>query len=210
MIRILIADDHTLVREGLKQIFVDTPDIVTCDEAGNGEEVLKKVAKRSYDIILLDISLPGRSGLDVLKQLKVVKPKLPVLMLSIHPEELYAVRAIRAGASGYLTKESASEELIKAIRKIVGGGKYITNSLAERIAVEIDAGTGKALHETLSDREYQVLCLIASGKTTGEIARMLSLSVKTISTHRDRILRKMQMSNNAQLIRYALKQNLVE
>jgi two-component system invasion response regulator UvrY len=210
MIKILIADDHTIVREGLKQIFVDTPDIVVGDEAGNGQDVLKKVEKNNYDIVLLDISLPGRSGLDVLKQLKSMRPELPVLILSIHPEEQYAVRSIRAGASGYLTKESASDELIKAIRKIFSGGKYITNSLAERIAVEINAETERALHEMLSDREYQVLCLIASGKTTRDIAKMLCLSAKTISTHRDRILRKMKMSNNAQLIRYALKHNLVD
>ena len=210
MIRILIADDHTIVREGLKQVFVETAGMTVADEASNGQEVLSKVRRNNYDIVLLDISLPGMSGLDVLKQLKSTKPKLPVLILSIHPEEQYAVRSIRAGASGYLTKDSAMDELIKAVRKIVKGGKYITDSLAQRIAVEIDVKTEKPIHESLSDREYQILCLIASGKTPTEIAKMLSLSTKTVSTHRARILRKMKMSNNAQLMRHALKHNLVD
>jgi two-component system invasion response regulator UvrY len=210
MIRILVADDHTIVREGLKQIFVDTLDMVVAGEAKNGEEVIKKVEDNDYDIVLLDISLPGRSGLDVLKQLRCLKPKLPVLILSMHPEEQYAIRSLRAGASGYLTKESASAELIDAIRKISAGRKYITRHLAEKIAFEIDVDSKKPIHESLSDREYQVLCMIASGKTVKEIAEILSLSVKTISTHRSRILNKMGMKNNAQIMRYALKHRLVE
>jgi DNA-binding NarL/FixJ family response regulator len=210
MIRILVADDHTIVREGLKQIFFDTRDMVVADEARNAQEAINKVEDDDYDIVLLDISLPGRSGLDVIKQIKLIKPELPVLVLSMHPEEQYAIRSLRAGASGYLTKESASQELIEAIRKVARGKKYITSSLAEKIAFEMEVDTSKPLHETLSDREYQVLCMIASGKTVKEIGAALSLSVKTISTHRSRILKKMKMKNNAQLIRYAIRQNLVD
>jgi DNA-binding NarL/FixJ family response regulator len=210
MIRIMIADDHTIVREGLKQILEDIPDLVVVDEAKNGEEVIAKVGMKDIDIIVLDISLPGRSGLDVLRQLKHRKPGLPVLILSMYPEEQYAVRSIRAGASGYLTKESASTELVEAIRTVARGRKYITSSLAERLAFQIEVDMDKPLHELLSDREYQVMCMIASGKTVKEIAKMLSLSVKTISTHRSRILRKMNMENNAQLTHYAIKQNLVD
>ena len=158
----------------------------------------------------MDISLPGRSGLEVLKQLKLIKPSLPVLMLSMHPEEQYAVRALRAGAAGYLTKESAPDELVGAIRKVAKGGRYITSTLAERLVYELGTNTDKHLHESLSDREYQVMCMIASGKTVKNIADILSLSVKTISTHRARILRKMNMGNNAQLIHYAIKNGLVE
>jgi two-component system invasion response regulator UvrY len=209
MIKILIADDHTLVRKGLKQLLMDTKGIERVDEAGDGKETINKVNKKDYDLVLLDISLPGRSGIDVLKQLKSHKPKLPVLILSMHPEEQYAVRSLRAGASGYLTKESAPDELIDAIRKVANGGKYITSSLAEKLAGEIGPRTEKPLHETLSDREYQVMCMIASGKTVKDIAEELNLSVKTISTHRARILRKMHMDNNAQLTHYAIKHGLV-
>lgn len=209
MIKVLVADDHTLVRKGLKQILLDTKDIESVDEARDGKETINKVGKKDYDLVLLDISLPGRSGIDVLKQLKSLKPKLPVLILSMHPEEQYAVRSLRAGASGYLTKESAPDELIHAIHKVARGGKYITSSLAERLAGEIGPSTEKPLHETLSDREYQVMCMIASGKTVKDIAEELNLSVKTISTHRARILRKMHMDNNAQLTHYAIKHNLV-
>ncbi len=209
MIRVLIADDHTLVRKGLKQLLLDTKDIERVDEARDGKETINKVSKKDYNLVLLDISLPGRSGIDVLKQLKSLKPKLPVLILSMHPEEQYAVRSLRAGASGYLTKESAPDELIDAIRKVAGGGKYITSSLAEKLAGEIGPSTEKPIHETLSDREYQVMCMIASGKTVKDISEELNLSVKTISTHRSRILRKMHMDNNAQLTHYAIKHGLV-
>lgn len=209
MIKVLIADDHTLVRKGLKQILLDTRDIERVDEARDGKETINKIGKKDYDLVLLDISLPGRSGIDVLKQLKSLKPRLPVLILSMHPEEQYAVRSLRAGASGYLTKESAPDELIDAIRKVACGGKYITSSLAERLAGEIGPSTVKPLHEALSDREYQVMCMIASGKTVKDIAEELNLSVKTISTHRARILRKMHMDNNAQLTHYAIKHSLV-
>jgi two-component system invasion response regulator UvrY len=210
MIKILIADDHTIVREGLKQILQQTSDLVVADEAGNGEEVIHKVGSRDFDLVLLDISLPGRSGLDILKQLKYIKPGLPVLVLSMHPEEQYAIRSIRAGASGYLTKESASEELIEAIRKVAQGRRYITSSLAEKMAFQMESNAQKSLHEALSDREYQVLCMIASGKTVKEIAGTLSLSVKTISTHRTRILKKMNLKNSAQLTHYAIKHGLVD
>jgi DNA-binding NarL/FixJ family response regulator len=210
MIKILIADDHTIVREGLKQILAETSDIAVSGEASNGQETLRKVRSHHYDIILLDISLPGISGLDVLKQIKCLKPELPVLMLSMYPEEQYAVRTLRAGASGYLTKETASIELIRAIREVAKGKKYITMSLAERIAVSWETKGDKPLHETLSDREYQVLCLIASGRTVKEISRLLSLSVKTVSTHRSRLLKKMDLRNNAQLTLYGIKHNLIE
>jgi two-component system invasion response regulator UvrY len=209
VIKILLADDHTLVRKGLKQILLDTKDIERVDEARDGKETISKVSRKKYDLVLLDISLPGRSGIDVLKQLKCSKPELPVLILSMHPEEQYAVRSLRAGAAGYLTKESAPDELIKAIRKVANGGKYITSSLAEKLAGEIGPETEKPLHEILSDREYQVMCMIASGKTVKDIAEDLDLSVKTISTHRARILRKMHMDNNAQLTHYAIKHGLV-
>jgi two-component system invasion response regulator UvrY len=167
------------------------------------------VNQKKYDLVLLDISLPGRSGIDVLKQLKCIKPRLPVLILSMHPEEQYAVRSLRAGAAGYLTKESAPDELLSAIKKVADGGKYITPSLAEKLAGDIGPDVEKPLHEILSDREYQVMCMIASGKTVKEVAEDLNLSVKTISTHRARILKKMRMDNNAQITHYAIKRGLV-
>jgi two-component system invasion response regulator UvrY len=208
MIKILVVDDHVIVREGLKKILLDTPDMVVADEASNGQEVTKKIWNNDYDLILLDISLPGRSGLDVLKQLKCTKPQVPILILSVHPEEQYALRSLRAGASGYLTKQSAPDELIGAIRKVAKGRKYITSSIAEKLAFELEVDSRELPHETLSDREYQVMCMIGSGKTVKEIAEALSLSVKTISTHRTHILNKMQ--NNAQLTHYAIKNALVE
>ncbi|HOD99276.1 MAG TPA: response regulator transcription factor, partial [Syntrophales bacterium] len=181
-IRILIADDHPIVRAGFKLVISDTQDMTVADEAGNGQEVLNLIRKKDYDIVLLDISMPGRNGLEVLKDLKAEKPKLPVMILSIYPEEQYAVRALRAGASGYMTKASAPNELIAAIRKISQGGKYISASLAEKLTEYLDEDANKPLHEKLSDREYQVMLLIASGKTVSDIADELCLSVKTIST----------------------------
>jgi len=210
MIKILIADDHAVVRKGLKQILAETSDIVAADEAKNGQEVLEKVRKSDYDIVMLDISMPGRSGIEILKQLKDEKPEVLVLVLSMHPEEQYAVRALRAGASGYLTKDSAPEELISALRIISQGRKYITTSLAEKLAFDLEIDTEKPLHETLSDREYEVMCKIASGKTIKEIAEELFLSIKTISTYRSRILEKMGMKNNTQLVHYALKNRLLD
>jgi DNA-binding NarL/FixJ family response regulator len=210
MLKILIADDHPVFRRGLKQIIDDTSDMTVSDEAINGWEVLSKVRASNYDVVLLDISMPGKDGLEVLAQLKHEKPQLPVLMLSMYPEEQFAVRALRAGASGYLTKESAPDELVGAIRKVSAGGKYVSSALAEELALDLQRGDKQPLHETLSDREYRVMCLIASGKTATEIARELSLSVKTISTYRHRILDKMKMKNNAELTHYTMSRRLVD
>ncbi len=209
MIKILIGDDHAIVRRGLKQIVEESHDMIV-DEARNGQEVLEKTRKNRYDILVLDISLPDRSGLDVLKQLKNTKPDLPILILSIHPEEQYAVRVLRAGASGYLSKDSAPDELAAAIRRVSQGRKYISASLAEKLAIHLDKSTEIPVHETLSDREFQVMCMIASGKTVTQIAEKLCLSVKTISTYRSRILEKMQMLNNAEITHYAIKNGLVD
>lgn len=208
-IKILIADDHPIVREGFKQVLSETSDMVVDDEASNGQEVLNLVRKNKYDVILLDISMPGRSGLEILKELRSENPKLPVLIVSIYPEEQYAVRAFRAGASGYLTKASAPNELIAAIRKVSKGGRYISSSLAEKLTYYLDVDATKAPHEALSDREYQVMLLIASGKTVTEIAEDLCLSVKTISTYRSHILEKMKMKNNAEITLYAVQNKLV-
>jgi DNA-binding NarL/FixJ family response regulator len=210
MINILIADDHAIVRKGLKQILAETSDMVVTGEASNGYEVLEKVRNGHFDVLLLDISMPGRSGLDILKELKAERPKLPVLVLSMYPEEQYAIRVLKAGASGYLTKESAPDELVVAMRKVAQGKKYVSPSLAEKLAFDLEMDTTKPLHEMLSDREYQVLCMIASGKTVGEIAENLSLSAKTISTYRARILDKMNMKNNAELTHYAIQNKLVD
>ncbi|MEN8262994.1 MAG: response regulator transcription factor [Nitrospirota bacterium] len=207
--KILIADDHTIVREGIKQILAEIPEVTVTDEARNGQEVLQNVWDNDYDIVLLDITMPGRSGLDILKQLKTDKPALKILILSMHPEEQYAIRAFKAGAFGYLTKESSPNELIEAIRKISIGKKYVSSSLAETLASHLEAKSEKPLHDSLSDREYEVMCMIASGKTVKEIAAELSLSVKTISTYRARILEKMNMKNNAQLTHYTIQNRLV-
>lgn len=208
MIKILIADDHAIVRKGLKQILAEMPEKVVSDEAVNGQEVLQKIWGDNYDMVLLDISMPGRSGLDILKQLKSDIPDLKILILSIHPEQQYAIRALKAGASGYLTKESTPHELIEAIRKVSTGKKYVSSSLAETLASHLETLSDKLLHETLSDREFEVMRKIASGKTVKEIAEELSLSVKTISTYRARILEKMKMKNNAQLTYYAIHNKL--
>jgi two-component system invasion response regulator UvrY len=209
-IEILIADDHPIVREGFKQVISETDDMIVAGEASNGQEVLALVRKREYDLILLDISMPGRSGLEVLKELKTEYQKIPVLILSIYPEEQYAVRAFRAGASGYLTKASAPNELISAIRKIVHGGRYVSESLAEKLTYYLDQDTSKPLHDMLSDREYQVLLMLGSGKTVKEIAEILFLSVKTISTYRSHILEKMKMKNNAEMTLYVVKNKLID
>ena len=210
MIKILIADDHPIYRKGLLQILMETPDMFAVDEAGSGEEALAKVWSKDYDLVLMDISMPGRGGLDALKVLKSHRPKLPVLVLSMHPEEQYAVRALRAGASGYLNKECAWDELVNAINKVLGGGKYVSAALAEKLADNLVGGNDKPLQEILSDREYQVFRMIASGKTVSAIAEELSLSVKTISTHRVRILEKMRLTNNAELIHYAITNKLAD
>lgn len=210
MIKILIADDHPIVRQGLKQILLEEFERPVLGEAQNCQEVLELVQKQDWDVVVLDISMPGRGGLEVLKELKQARPKLPVLILSLHPEDQYAVRALRAGAAGYMTKEVAPEELVKTIKKIREGGKYVSPTLAEKIAFDLEKETGNLLHETLSDREYQVMMLIASGKKLSEIAEELSLSVKTIGTYRTRILEKMKMKTNAELTFYAIRHQLIE
>lgn len=209
MLKILIADDHAIVREGLKQILMDVPDMVVAGEAASGNQVLEIVRKETWDLVLLDITMPGLNGLETLKQLKKERPDLPVLMLSMYPEEQYAIRTIKAGVSGYLTKESAPKELITAIRKVAQGGKYISASLSEKLATYLETDAEKPLHEQLSDREYQVVLMIAAGKTVGQIADDLALSVKTISTNRTRALRKMGMNNNSELTYYAMKHGLI-
>ena len=210
MIKIMIADDHAIVREGLKQIISETADMIVADEADNGTEVLEKVIKNKFDVVVLDITMPGTNIIEVLKQLKRRLPYIHVLVLSMHPEEQYAFRVLKAGASGYLNKESAPDELVKAIRKVSRGGKYISASFAEKMAEALDTNHEKPLHATLSDREYQVLCMIASGQSVKKTAGALFLSEKTISTYRSRVLSKMHMKNNAELIRYAIKHLLVE
>jgi len=210
MIKVLIADDHAIVRSGLKQILAEIADITVAGEATNGRETLEKVQKQHWDVLVLDITMPGRSGLEILKDIKRLRPELPVLVLSMHAEEQFATRTLKAGASGYLNKESAPEELVKAIRKVCSGGKYVSATQAERMVGELTGDTDKLPHELLSDREYEILCLIASGKTPTQIAGELSLSVKTVSTYRARILEKMNLTTNAQLTHYAIKGGLVE
>ena len=210
VIKVLIADDHAVVRSGLKQILAETPDIVVAGEATNGREVLEKLADQEWNVLVLDITMPGRSGLEILKDIKCLNPDLPVLVLSMHAEEQFATRMLKSGASGYLNKESAPEELVKAIRKVHSGGKYVSATQAERMVGELTGDADKLPHELLSDREYEILCLIASGKTPTEIARQLVLSIKTVSTYRSRILEKMNLTTNAQLTHYAIKNGLVE
>jgi DNA-binding NarL/FixJ family response regulator len=209
--KILLTDDHAVVRHGLKQILADEFSKATFGEARNAQEALNKIWKEHWDVVVLDITMPGRSGLEVLREIKKSKPKLPVLVLSMHPEGQFAVRVLKRGASGYMTKESAPEELVGAIKKVLAGGRYVSPSLAEKLATYLSGGEAqKAPQETLSDREFQVLRLIASGKIVSEIAKELSLSVKTISTYRSRILEKMGMKNNAELMHYAMQHQLVE
>jgi DNA-binding NarL/FixJ family response regulator len=210
LIKILIADDHPVVRMGMKHILEKDKDILVEDEASNGAEVLKKISKKDFDVILLDISMPGRDGLDILKQIKEQKPDLPVLVLSMYPEKQYAIRVLKTGASGYLTKKSAPYELITAIRKVSVGSKYISPSVAERLAFYVETDANKNPQETLSNREYQVMCMICSGKSTKEISEELCLSIQSISTYRFRILEKMNLKNNTELILFAVKNNLIE
>lgn len=209
MIRIVIADDHEIVRAGLKQIISDDEDMVVLGESNNGENLIELVKKNEYDVVLLDLKMSGISGIEVIKHLRIIKPDLPIIVLSMHAEDQYAVRTIKAGASGYLTKETAAENLIIAVRKVVSGGKYISPTLAETLADSIACGS-ELPHEKLTDREFQVTCMIASGKTVSEIASELFLSVKTISTYRQRILEKMNLKNNSELTHYVIKNNLLD
>lgn len=208
--RILIADDHAVVRQGLKQILADAFKRASFGEAANSQQALERVWKEAWDIVILDLTMPGRSGLEVLKEIKSAHPKLPVLILSMHPEDQFAVRLLKAGASGYMTKESAPEELVGAVKKAIAGGRYVSAGLAEKMASLLVNDTKGAPHETLSDREFLILRQIAAGKSVSVIARELSLSVKTISTYRVRLLGKMGLVNNAELLRYAFDNNLVE
>ncbi|HET9384867.1 MAG TPA: response regulator transcription factor [Gemmatimonadales bacterium] len=210
MIRVLLADDHAVVRAGLREILADTGDIRVAGEATNGQEALARVREQEFDVAVLDMSMPGRNGIELIKLVKAEKPGIRILVLSMHSEAQYAVRAIRAGASGYLGKESAADELVAAIRRIAGGGAYVSPETAERLALDAGRASNAPPHTLLSDREYQVFQLIANGATVGEIARQLSLSVKTVSTHKTRILEKMGLANQAELIRYALEHKLLD
>jgi DNA-binding NarL/FixJ family response regulator len=210
MIRLLIADDHAIVRKGLKQIVSESPDMVVVGEAANGEEALALARKLVYDVAIVDITMPGRGGLDILKDLKAVRPSAKIIILSMHPEEQYAIRCLRDGASAYITKGNATEELVHAIQAVAAGKRYITPSVAERLASYIEQDAERLPHESLSDRELQVLLLLGSGKTVTDISRELSLSVKTVSTYHMRILEKMHMGSNALLIRYAIQHKLIE
>jgi two-component system, NarL family, invasion response regulator UvrY len=209
MLKILVADDHAVVRQGLRNILSDLPEVSLVGEAGNGGEALDLIRSALWDALVLDISMPGAGGLDILKDVLHERPKLPVLVLSMHPEDQFAIRLLKAGAAGYMNKETAPQELIKAIRKITAGGRYVSASLAEQLAHQLDAGD-KPPHESLSDREFQVLRLLAAGKTVKEIAESLSISVKTVSTYRARILEKLSLNNNAELVHYAIRHRLAE
>jgi len=210
MLKILVADDHEVVRKGLMKVLAETLQPIKVEEARNGQEAVSKVWKSEYDLVVLDIKMPGKNGLDALKEIKQHRPKLPVMILSMHPEEQFAIRAMRAGASGYLTKECAGDEMVLAIRKALKGEKYISGSLAQILAEDLGGDSEKPCHEILSDREYQVMVMIASGKPVGAIAKELCLSVKTISSYRANILLKTKMKNNAEITHYAIRNNLVE
>ena len=209
MIRVLVADDHAVVRRGLRQIIGEAPGLAVAGEASTARETLDRICQEEFDVLILDVSMPGGGGLSVLRELKARGSRLPVLVFSIHSEEQYAVRALTAGAAGFLSKDRAPDELVAAIRKVASGGRYVTSSLAERLAFALQDGWDRPIHDRLSQREYQVLCMIASGKTVGEIANDLFLSPKTVSTYRTRILQKMHLENNAQLAKYAVENGLV-
>jgi two-component system, NarL family, invasion response regulator UvrY len=209
MYRFLIADDHTVVRKGLKQILLEAYPSAWIEEVVDAEKLFNKVMEEEWDVVISDISMPGRSGLEVLQQIRQTKPKLPILILSVHPEDQYAIRVLKAGASGYLNKDSAPEELVKAVNRVLLGKKYITSSIAERLATTLDLDGDKMLHEYLSDREFEVLKLLASGKSVSDIAQQLSLSVTTVSTYRARIMAKMNLKTNADLTLYAVENKLL-
>ena len=210
MIRIVIADDHTIVREGLKQLLAAAGDLQVVAEAADGHQALERVRSLDFDVLLLDMSMPGKSGIELIKQVHAEKPRLRVLVLSMHEEHQYAVRAIRAGAAGYLTKESASAQLVAAIRKVAAGGAFISAEVAQQLALSAMPGAQGLPHEALSDREFQVFQLLAAGKSVSDIAERLNLSVKTVSTHKTNVLHKMGMSTTADLVRYAITHRLVE
>lgn len=210
MIKVLIADDHALIRKGLKQLLDDTDDMRMTGEAENGMQALRMVEEGGYDVVLLDISMPDKHGIEVLKQIKADHPQLPVLMLSMHAEEQYALRSMKSGASGYLNKQSAPGQLVTAIRQVASGKKYISTELAEQLADGLSEGYQELLHQTLSNREYQTLCLMASGKKLSEMADIMSLSPKTVSVYRSRLLEKMKLKNNAEAIHYAISNHLIE
>lgn len=208
--KVLIADDHPIFRAGLKETLAKDPEVESVEEAEDGHRALELARKKLWDVVVLDIKMPGRDGLEVLQELRRECPKLPVLFLSAHPEDQLALRLLKAGAAGYLTKDKAPEVLLTAIRKVLQGGKYISESLAEKVVLDLESEKAKSPHESLSDREYQVMCMIASGKAIKAIARELFLSVRTVSTYRSRVLEKMKMKTNAELIRYALDHKLIE
>lgn len=210
MIKIVIADDHDIVRAGLKQIIADEEDMEVAGEANSGEKLIELIKKNDYDVVLLDLKMSGMNGIEVMKHIKAIKPSIPVIVLSMHAEDQYAVRTIKAGASGYITKETAGDNLISAVKRVVSGGKYISPTLAETLAESVAGGGSELPHENLTDREFQVLCMIASGKTVSEIGSELFLSVKTISTYRQRILEKMNMKNNSELTHYVIKNNILD
>jgi two-component system, NarL family, invasion response regulator UvrY len=209
MIKVLIADDHAIVRKGLRQIVKEQAAYMEVDEAADGQEVLEKIMAGEWDVLVLDISMPKRSGLDILQEVKHVKPNLPVLVLSVHPEEQYAIRVLKAGAAGYMNKDCALDELVRGIQKVVGGGKYVSPTLAEKLAFDLSGQNNRLPHESLSDREFSVLLLIGAGKSVSEIATELSLSVKTVSTYRARVLEKLSFHSNADLIRYVIDNSLL-
>lgn len=210
MIRILIADDHTILRDGLKQILSECHDMVVAGEADNGNDALKKIREEEWNVVVLDMSMPGKSGIELIKQIKSEKPKLPILILSMHKEDVYAVRTLKAGASGYLSKDSASAQLVTAIRKVASGGSFITPEVAEKLAYGLRPMSDAPAHTQLSDREYQVFMMLVQGKGLTEIADELHLSVKTVSTHKTRIMEKMNADNLSVLIKYAIKHGLLD
>jgi len=209
MKRILVADDHIVVRKGLKQILLDAFPSAQIDEVGDAEDLLKKITLEEWDVVITDISMPGRSGLDVLQQIRLDHPKLPILILSVHPEEQYAIRVLKAGASGYLNKDSAPEDLVKAVNRVLMGKKYITPSIAEKLATTLEQDSEKSPHEYLSDREFEVLKMLAAGKSVSDIASQISLSASTVSTYRARIMIKMNLKTNADLTLYCIEQKLI-
>jgi two-component system invasion response regulator UvrY len=210
LIRILIVDDHAILRRGLKEILAREFEGAIFDEAGDAQQVLAQAQKHAWDLVILDITMPGRSGFDLLRDLQHLRPELPVLVLSMHPENQYAKRTLKAGAAGYMNKETAPKELVKAVRKVLAGGRYVSAGLAEKLAADLSADAARLPHERLSNREFEVLRMIASGKTVSQIAEELHLSVTTVSTHRARILEKMGLTNNAELMRYAIHNGLID